>query len=147
MTQNEIKRRIVVDEAHDWVHTPYHHQAHIKGLGVDCVWLLLEVYKKVIPELRSFNPGNYSMEWYMHKTEEVYLSGVMKYATQLVNGTTPILGDVALYKVGHCVSHGAIYVGNGLIIHANRKARQVEIVEMRNAELEAHFHSFWTPFL
>jgi hypothetical protein len=33
-----------------------------------------------------------------------------------------------------------------LLIHANRKARQVEITERRGAELVKHFHSYWTPF-
>ncbi len=55
-------------------------------------------------------------------------------------------GDVALYKVGKCVSHGAIIVDDELLVHANRKARQVEIALRREADLVTHFHSYWTPF-
>ena len=30
----------VVDEARSWIDTPYHHQAMLKGIGVDCVGLI-----------------------------------------------------------------------------------------------------------
>lgn len=134
----ELRQRIVA-EAYSWLRTPYHHQARIKGAGVDCVWLLICVYQVVGIVDRDFDPGNYSAEWYFHRHEEIYLGGVERYAHRI---ETPDIGDVALYQHGHCVSHGAILVGNNLVIHADRRARQVELTEMRS--LEDKFHSFWS---
>lgn len=139
-------RAAVVKEALTWHRTPYHHQASLKGVGVDCVFLLVRVFQTVGIVPADFNPGNYSREWYFHKSEEVYLGGVQTYARPLPLGTEPLPGDVALYKVGKCVSHGAIIVDDELLIHANRKAREVEIALRRETELLQHFHSYWTPF-
>lgn len=141
----ELRRR-VVEEAVSWAHTPYHHQGSIKGVGVDCVWYLARVFQTIDKVPMDFDPGNYSREWYFHKSEEMYLKGVAKYATRLPDGVLPQPADVALYKVGKCVSHGAIIIDDELLVHANRKAREVEISLRRTSELTKHFHSYWTPF-
>ncbi len=146
MTDVADLRRRVVAEARSWTGTPYHHQGSLKGVGVDCVWLLVRVFQAVGVVPADFNPGNYSREWYFHRSEEVYLAGVQTYARPLPDDVAPQPGDVALYKVGKCVSHGAIIVDDELLVHANRKARQVEIALRREADLVTHFHSYWTPF-
>lgn len=38
-----ITRQAVVDEARAWIGTPWHHQAAVKGVGSDCIGLLLGV--------------------------------------------------------------------------------------------------------
>jgi cell wall-associated NlpC family hydrolase len=139
-------RRLVLEEARSWVHTPYHHNAHLKGVGVDCLWILIECFKPVVPALSNFKPGNYSREWYFHRDEELYLQGVALYARRLPEGSIPQPADIALYKVGRCVSHGAILVDDELLIHANRKAREVEISLRHTTALDKHFHSYWTAF-
>jgi NlpC/P60 family putative phage cell wall peptidase len=139
------QRAAVVAEANSWIFTPYHHNARLKGVGVDCVWLLLEVYKTIGVVPHDFSPGNYSREWYFHRDEEIYLGGVQKYAHRIeAEHVEP--GDVAVYKIGRCVSHGAIIVDEHLLIHANRKARQVELSMRHTSELDEHFHSYWSPF-
>lgn len=135
----KLTRARIVAEAYSWLRTPYHHQAHIKGVGVDCVWLLIEVFRSVGIVAADFDPGNYAGEWYFHQTEEIYLTGVIEHAKRI---ETPQPGDVALYKFGHCVSHGAIIVSDTLAIHANRIARNVELIEMRS--LADRFHSYWS---
>lgn len=132
-------RASIVAEALSWLRTPYHHQARIKGVGVDCVWLLIEVFKTVGIVAADFDPGNYAGEWYFHQTEEIYLTGVIGHARRI---EAPQPGDVALYRFGHCVSHGAIVVAEGYCVHANRRARNVELIELR--ALEDRFHSYWS---
>ncbi len=122
-----------------WLGTPYHHQAHVKGHGVDCVWLLIEVYKKVGIVDADLDPGNYSREWYFHRSEEIYMGGVERYAHRI---ETPRPGDVALYKYGRCVSHGAILLGDGFLIHANRRVGKVERCDL--ATMAPHLHSYWS---
>jgi len=138
-------RAAVVAEALSWAGTPYHHNARLKGIGVDCVWLLLETYMSVGIVPQEFSPGNYSREWYFHRDEEMYLAGVERYSRKIAPEQVGP-GDVAVYKIGRCVSHGAIIVDDHYLIHANRKARQVEITLRHSPELDAHFHSYWTPF-
>lgn len=129
----------IVLEAFSWLRTPYHHQAHIKGVGVDCVWFLIEVYKSVGLVAADFDPGNYAGEWYFHQSEEIYLKGVIAHAQRI---ETPQPGDVAMYTFGRCASHGAVVVAEGYVIHANRQARNVELIEMR--ALEDRLHSYWS---
>lgn len=128
-----------------WTHVPYHHNQGVKGLAVDCVWLLVRVYQTVGIIPAEFSPGNYSREWYLHRDDEIYLAGVERYAHRIeADQVGP--GDVAVYKVGRCVSHGAIIIDDNLLIHANRKAREVELSLRHTSELDAHFHSYWSPF-
>jgi len=143
----DLLRAQIVAEAFSWLRTPYHHQAHIKGVGVDCVWLLIEVYKSVGIVAPDFDPGNYEGEWYFHQSEEIYLAGVIQHAHKI---ETPELGDVALYNFGKCVSHGVIIVsvpdaqgGGELVgIHAHRPSRNVELIELRT--LADRFESYWS---
>jgi cell wall-associated NlpC family hydrolase len=142
----EQARLLVVAEARDWLGTVYHHQAHIKGVGVDCAQLLVACYRQTGVLPADFDPGNYSSDWFLHRSEERYLGFVERYARRLFNGEAPQIADIALYKVGKCVSHGAILIGDGLMIHANRKAKQVEIARLDQCELTKHFHSYWSAF-
>lgn len=139
----EQMRAAIVAQAYSWLRTPYHHQARIKGAGVDCVWLLIEVFKTVGIVAADFDPGNYSGEWYFHESEEIYLAGVLGHGARRVEIPQP--GDVALYQFGHCVSHGAIIVQASpelVGIHASRPARNVELIELR--AIEDRFHSYWS---
>lgn len=57
----------------------------------------------------------YSNEWHLHHSEEWFLSYVQKYCDE-VEDMQP--GDFLLYQFGRCISHGAVYVGKGRVIHA-----------------------------
>lgn len=141
------RRAQIVQEAYSWLRTPYHHHAHIKGAGVDCVWLLIETYRPVGVVAADYDPGHYEPDWFLHRSEELYLGGVLKHAKQVEK---PEVGDVALFTVGRCVAHGVIIVDTEpelLGIHASRIARNVELVELRALETDrAHLHSYWSPF-
>lgn len=115
MTPGEREQRAaVIEEARAWLKTPYHHQGFVKGSGVDCAFLLVEVYHAcgLIPKI---DPRPYPPDWHFHRDEERYLKWVEKYACPV---TAPQPGDVVLYKFGRCVSHGAIVVEWPTIIHA-----------------------------
>ena len=57
----------------------------------------------------------YSNEWHLHHSEEWFLSYVQKYCDEV---ETMQPGDFLLYQFGRCISHGAVYVGKGRVIHA-----------------------------
>jgi len=70
----------VVKELLAWERTPYHSEAKIKGVGVDCGQLLIGVFEGagVIPR-GECNPDHYAQDWHLHRSEEKYLSWVKKY--------------------------------------------------------------------
>lgn len=133
----------VVQEALSWVNTPYHHEAEIKGVegGVDCVMMPRAVYRKFGMIPMDFDPRPYPMQWYLHHDAERYLEWFAKYGTQVTQGQP---GDVALFRFGRAVSHSAILIGDGQMVHAYRKAGMV-IVEPLEAYAD-RFHSFWSVF-
>jgi NlpC/P60 family putative phage cell wall peptidase len=115
MTEQEHEHRAaVVAEAESWLATPYHHQGRIKGVGVDCAMLLVEVYHAAgcVPAL---DPRPYPPDWHLHRSAERYLGWVLRYAREVAE---PRPGDAALFRFGRCFSHGAIVAGWPRVIHA-----------------------------
>lgn len=107
----------VVAEARSWINTPYHSGARIKDIGVDCGQLLIGVLENagVIP-VGDCEPGQYSPEWHLHRSEEKYLSWVKKYCD--ITKGEPLPGDIAVFQYGRCVSHAGIVLAWPFIIHA-----------------------------
>lgn len=128
----------VVEEARTWLGTPYHHQGRIKGVGVDCAMILCDVFHAagLIPYI---DPRPYPPDWHMHRSEERYLSWVEKYADPV---ETPEPGDVALYRFGRTISHGAIVVAWPTIIHAYR-GEGVVLADGEKGVLEGRLAGFW----
>lgn len=141
MTELE-ERNAVVAEARSWLRTPYRHMGRVKGRGVDCAMLLIEVYSRV-GKIQSFDPGYYPNDWMLHRSEERYLGWVEKYAKQV---DAPERGDVVLFKVGRCFAHGAIVLDWPVCIHA-RGHSIVELVdfvaEQAFARRERCFYTLW----
>lgn len=114
----------VVAEALSWLGTPYHHAADIKGVGVDCAMLLVRVFVDT-GIVEPFDPRPYPPDWYLHHDEERFLGWIAKFGRRLHEGEAQELGDVRLYTVGRCVSHGGIVIGEGMMAHADRAAGKV----------------------
>lgn len=108
----------IVKEAYTWLGTPHVNQAKVKGKGVDCGMLLIACLEGagIIGE-DSIEIPPYSNEWHLHHGEEWFLRVVEAYC-EAVPREEIQPGDFLLYKFGRCVSHGAVYVGNGRVIHA-----------------------------
>lgn len=134
------QRAAVVAAARGWLQTPFHHGACVRGVGVDCLQLLIGVYGGLglIP---AIDPGPYPWDWHMHKDEERYLNGVAQVAVQT---SDPLPGDIALFKFGKCVSHAAIVLDWPTVIHAYFGQGVVETDAEHGAELAGRLHSFWT---
>lgn len=136
------KRDQVVEEARSWLGTPYHHRASIKGVGVDCAQILIEVYANA-GVIGKIDVGHYSRDWHLHQSEEIYLGWLRKYCTETA---TPKRGDIALFTYGNCASHSAIIIDwPGQVIHSYIR-QGVVLASAEGAELRGHFHSFWSPF-
>jgi cell wall-associated NlpC family hydrolase len=116
MTEAALRQRII-DEAESWLCTPYHHAAAVKGAGVDCAQILIEVYAAV-GLADKFATDYYPSDWMLHRSEERYLANVEKYCIEVEK---PAMGDIALFKFGRCFSHSGIVTVWPQIIHAQRE--------------------------
>ena len=134
------QQAIVVEEAKTWLSTPYHHQAGIKGVGVDCAMILVRVYHAagLIPEI---DPRPYPHDWHIHRDAERYLGWVDQYAEKV---DSPEPGDIAMFQFGRCVAHGEIVVEWPLIIHAHMPSRYVVLSDVStNADLTRRLRGFY----
>ena len=139
-----MTREAVIAEALSWVGTPYHHQARVKGAGVDCAQLLIAVYDAagVVP---AVDPGDYSQDWMFHHSEEIFLRWVE--STRVKRIEVPQPGDLAIVKFAKCFSHGAILVGPALVVHAWIKTGRVcvgYLTESPFVNRETRFYSPWS---
>ncbi len=141
------ERAAVVAAAREWIGTPYHHMADIKGVGCDCAMLLVRVFCD-LGLVESFDPRPYTRDWHLHRAEERYLDYLLARAHEV---QAPQAGDVILFRYGRCFSHGGIVTHSNplTMVHAFHPARVVlEEVVVRNAEIAARlaqskFASYW----
>lgn len=134
-------REAVAAEAMSWLRTPYHHQARIKGVGVDCAQILIAVYSEV-GLIQPFQTGPYPPDWHLHRSVERYLGWVQKYAHPVEEAG---LGDMIMFKFGRCFSHGSIVVGDGLVVHSY-VGRGVILSRLQDEPLAGRERQNWSIF-
>lgn len=117
---NESTGQKIANAAIRWLGTPYQNNAMVRGVGVDCAYLLVAaVVESGLMPKDKLNIEDYSNEWHLHHSEEKYLKYVEQVADKVdLENDILEIGDFLLYQFGRCISHGAIYIGNGLVIHA-----------------------------
>lgn len=138
-----MTREEILQEAHSWLRTPFHHHARVKGSGVDCAQFLLAVYDAVGLLREGDEVGEYAWDWHLHRDEEKYLENMMR---RTVKVETPMPGDIALFRFGRCVSHGAIVIEWPMVIHAYVGRGVIISNAELDAELKGRLHSFWSVF-
>lgn len=109
----------IANAAVKWLGTPYVNNSMVKGVGVDCSYLLVAaVVDSGVMKRDRIDIEDYSNEWHLHHSEEKYLKYVQQVADEVKEGSPLEIGDFLLYQYGRCISHGAIYIGKGLVIHS-----------------------------
>ena len=110
------QRTNIVRAAKEWLGTPYHHHARVKHAGADCAMFPLAVYQEcgVLP--REYTPPHYSVQWHLHRSEELYLNEIEKFVVEIQ--TPPQPGDFIVFRFGRTFSHGGIVVEWPIIIHS-----------------------------
>lgn len=136
------QRAAVAREAEQWLRTPYHDHARLKGVGVDCAMLNCEVYERA-GVVGHVDPGDYEPQWGLHRDEEKYIAMLLHFGFHEVQ--TPGLGDIAVFKFGRTFSHGGIFVGPDLLVHAyiNAHVMHTRLTEAPLADRPVKFFSFW----
>ncbi len=119
----------------------------MRGAGVDCGMLIVRVFVDT-GLCAPFDPRPYPPDWHLHRSEERYLGLVCVRCAEVA---APGPGDVAVFRIGRCYSHGGIITRARplTIVHAYYRARRVLEDEVpRDRFLSApdrapRFFSYW----
>ena len=116
MNDADAQRQAVIAAALDWAGTPFHHEAMVKGAGVDCGMFLIAIYREtgLIPEITV---EHYSYQWHLHRSREWYLEYLRQFGREIPEAEAGP-GDVVIWKLGRVFSHAAIILNWPQIIHA-----------------------------
>jgi cell wall-associated NlpC family hydrolase len=130
----------VIDEALTWLRTPYHHEARVKGAGVDCGQFPAAVFEAcgLIPKIEI---APYTYDWHMHRADDRYLGLVRAFFAPV---ESPAPADLALFKYGRAVAHGSIVIAWPLLVHAYLNAGAVVLDDgLANRDLAGRFAGFY----
>ena len=138
-------RAAILAAAETWLGTPFHDDARVKGVGVDCAQFVAACFLEagVVPE---FEIPRYQAQWFLHHAEERLQQFVMKFGQEISESFVKP-GDLVLYKLGRAYAHAAIVISwPNQIIHAHLLSRMVIKAAPFDTDLrdrEVKFFSLW----
>jgi cell wall-associated NlpC family hydrolase len=138
-------RERVVAIAESWTRTPYHNNAQVKGVGVDCAQLPAAVFAEagVIPPIHP----DYPPDWHLHRSGELYCQWIEDLGAVECSLEDAGPADLILWRFGRTFSHGAIFLQPPTIIHAYREHGMVCIEDWTAVEelkMRPHrVYTFW----
>ena len=118
MSQFHIPRKAILEAAHNWIDTPYQHQASVKGAGCDCLGLIRGIWREIYGQEPLEIPA-YTPDWAESLGQETLLNAARQCLLPLANQDIQA-GDVLLFRMAPHVpcKHIAIMSGDNRIIHA-----------------------------
>lgn len=109
---------LVMAEAREWLGTPYHDQASLKGVGCDCLGLVRGVWRAVVgPE--PMDMPKYSRSWAETGTCSPLMEGARQWLVDIPKREIAP-GNVMLFRMrdGALPKHMGIAMAPGTFIHA-----------------------------
>lgn len=107
----------IISQARTWLQTPFRHAERQKGVGCDCVGLVLGVAHEL-----------YLTDWdYRNYSRQVDCDVLRRYIEQFCDPVVgePEPGDLLLLAISKLPQHVALYAGNGQMIHAHEGVGKV----------------------
>jgi NlpC/P60 family putative phage cell wall peptidase len=135
----------IVKEALTWLNTPYHHQAGVKGAGVDCAMYVLCVGRNINIVDPNIKAPKYSTQWHLHNKEELLLQTLEYFGCVEINISDMQPGDIVTFKFGRTTSHLGIVLENNQMIHAHQEAGKVVINDITGDWLNRLTHCYKFP--
>lgn len=108
----------VLAAALEWVGTPYRHQGARKGVGCDCLGLVLGVWREVYGETPADAPV-YAKDWAEALGGDPLMEAARLHCIEIRHGEASA-GDLVLFRwrTGTPAKHMAILVDRDRIVHA-----------------------------
>lgn len=118
-----IARAAIVDEARHWIGTRFHHGASKRGVGADCIGLIVGVARELgVPEATDF--ADYApAQGYGREPDPVMIREACRQF--LCECAIARAGDILLLRFNKDPQHFAIVTAPGYMIHAFAQARRV----------------------
>lgn len=128
-TQMNNIASIIITQARTWLGTPFHHQARLKGVGCDCLGLVVGVVGELgLKDKHGQLIAGYDEIAYSKEPNGKYLTQKLTNLLEEVPITQAQAGDLALFLVRDNPQHLAIitdYERTLGMIHAYAPARRV----------------------
>lgn len=122
-----MRRVEIVAAAREWLGTPYHHQASLRGVGCDCLGLVRGLWRELCgPEPEA--PPPYSPNWAESLGQETLALAALRHLVPVVpKDVQP--GDVLLFRWREHLpaKHCAVLSAPDRIIHAHDGAAITEV--------------------
>ncbi len=120
-------RQKIVAEARAWIGTPYRHQASARGIGCDCLGLVLGVWRALYGELPEEVPP-YAPDWAEAGGRETLADAAGRHLRPC-DGAEIAAGDLLIFRWRPHVpaKHLAIATAPGRMIHAHDGAEVAEV--------------------
>ncbi|WP_420024187.1 NlpC/P60 family protein (plasmid) [Cereibacter azotoformans] len=116
----------VIAASRDWLGTPYHDQASVRGVGCDCLGLARGVWREVVgPEPFPIPP--YSRDWGESGPREVLAEGARRTMIEVPVTDAPP-GTLVLFRMKPraIAKHVGILTGPASFIHAYERLGVIE---------------------
>lgn len=123
-----IARADIVRAARSWIGTPYRHQGALKGVGCDCLGLLIGVWHDVSGRKPEAVPV-YTPDWAEALGRETFADELRRYVTPIdINAARE--GDLVLFRWrAHLpAKHAGILTSADRMVHAQERAAVSEIM-------------------
>lgn len=141
--EEAAQRSSVCAIAKTWLHTPFRDQGKVKGKdgAVDCAMLLVAVFQEAGLLDPAYDPRPYPPQFHLHHGEERFLKQIENIIEMHGRGAEKagkmpaVPGDLIVYRVGRCFSHGGLVIENGQLLHAYYKTGEVSISGLNEIEL------------
>ncbi len=123
----EITRASIVAVARSWIGTPYRHQASLKGVGCDCLGLLVGVWRELGGAMPEKLPP-YTPDWAEANGRETFAEGLRAILDE-IDPRDAREGDIVLFRWrAHLpAKHAGILTAPDRMVHAQAKARVAEV--------------------
>lgn len=113
----EAMRSLALRHAEGWIGTPYRHQASTRGVGCDCLGLVIGIWREIhgrVPE----RPGPYSPDWAEAGDDRMLAAARRHFLETPTEAAMP--GDLVLFRwrADLPCRHAGILAGGGRFIHA-----------------------------
>jgi NlpC/P60 family putative phage cell wall peptidase len=117
----------IVAIARQWLGTPYHHQASLKGAGCDCVGLVRGIWREIYGAEPEPLPA-YTRDWAEAEGRETLMQAVRRHLVE-VSPTKAQPGDVLIFRWRHNApaKHCAVLATRITMIHALEGAPVSEV--------------------
>ena len=120
-------RTRIIALARDWLGTPYHHQASLRGVGTDCVGFVRGIYRELHGMEAEALPA-YTRDWAEGSGRETLLEAARRHLVEIAPfDARP--GDVLVFRWRRntLAKHCAIFSAPTAMIHALEGAPVTEV--------------------